>query len=116
VPKELTGRWEGTIQLVDGSLIRLVIRVAPDPDGRLEAFADSPDQQTEGLPITHMTLKDSVWTWSIALINAHFEGKATTTGDTYTGEFRQRIGFPERLLTSPLTLERTGQGQGAQRP
>jgi tetratricopeptide (TPR) repeat protein len=103
IPRALMGRWEGTIPTGQGTSLRVVIRVEPGADGRLAMLADSPDQYLGDLPVSSTSLKNGVWTWTLAGVNARFEGKADRTGDSYSGEFHQ-----PPLLHTTLTLRRTG--------
>jgi len=101
IPQALTGRWEGTVNFDEHTVLRVFIRVAADADGRLSAVADSPDQGATDIPVTAMTLEHGAWSWTIASSDVRFEGKATKSGDAYEGEFQQRG------LKMPLILKRT---------
>ena len=98
--RSLIGRWEGKIQVDRTTSLRIVIRVTAGPDGRLRAVADSPDQGGKDIPVSAMTLEDGVWSWTIPVAGARFEGKATGGEDVYEGTFLQNG------IKMPLVLER----------
>jgi hypothetical protein len=57
-PKELEGRWTGTLKVNEQTSFRLAFRVEKEKaDGPLRAVMDSLDQNVNGIPVTALSLE-----------------------------------------------------------
>ncbi|CAG5012702.1 hypothetical protein DYBT9275_05230 [Dyadobacter sp. CECT 9275] len=71
--QNISGDWQGILK-VPGGQLRLVIHITGEGDG-YSATMDSPDQNAKGFPVSSISCKDSVLTFSISNIGASYTGK-----------------------------------------
>ena len=105
----IEGNWLGTLD-INGTKLRLVLKVAKLPDGSLSAKMDSPDQGATDLPVDTITQKDKAVSFSAAKFGMSYEGTLNEKGDEITGTFKQST------LSLPLVLKRTGEIEKPKRP
>jgi uncharacterized protein (TIGR03435 family) len=95
--QDLIGAWQGTLQA--GRELRTVVRVSKTDAGYKAVFY-SIDQGGQGIPISTITLKDSVVTYAVPGIGGAYEGKLSPDGNSISGNWTQG---PKPL---PLNLTR----------
>jgi len=101
-PKELEGRWTGTLKVNDQVSFRLALRVEKPKSGDgWTAVIDSLDQGVNGIPVTAIGLKGDELTFENKGIAAKFVGKVDQKKGEITGDWTQPGG------TWPLTLTKT---------
>ena len=89
----VAGAWEGAI---DTGAVRLRIGVAitAQPDGKLSAMMDSPDQGAYGLPLSDVTFADGVLKFVLQRANGAFEGRLNAAGTEIAGTWTQGGALP----------------------
>ncbi len=103
-PEKIAGKWLGAIQ----PQLRIVFHLKVD-NGKLSATLDSPDQGATGIACSSANIKDDSLLISIDVAKANFRGKIIS--DTMiTGMWLQGP------ASFPLTLKRTDQIKGPNRP
>jgi pimeloyl-ACP methyl ester carboxylesterase len=103
------GNWLGTLD-INGTKLRLVLKVSKSADGTLTAKMDSPDQGATDLPIDEIAQKDKAVSFSAAKFGLSYEGTLDAKGDEITGTFQQAT------LNLPLVFKRTGEIEKPKRP
>ena len=98
-PKELAGRWTGTLKVNEQTSFRLALRVEKT-DGTLRAVIDSLDQNVRGIAVTAISLERGHLTFENKGIQAAFKGKLDEKKGEITGTWSQPGG------SWPLTLEK----------
>ena len=92
VSKELTGKWEGTLEA--GQSLRLALNIANNKDGSV-ATLTSIDQGNVEIPVSSVEQKDGKVLVKIPMINGGFEGKLNQEATSLTGEWIQNgTNFP----------------------
>lgn len=97
IAKELEGTWNGTLE-VDGTTMRLVVKMANQPDGTASGTVVSPDGSGVEIPIG-MTQKGSSVTIEVPSISASYAGVLNAAGTELAGTWTQRS------TAFPLTLK-----------
>jgi hypothetical protein len=87
IGKELEGTWNGTLD-VNGAQMRLVVKMANQPDGTATGTIVSPDGSGMEIPIA-MTQKASNVTVDVASVGASFVGVLNGPGTELTGTWTQ---------------------------
>ena len=82
-----------------GTKLRMGVAITVQPDGRLSAAMDSPDQGAYGLPLSDVTFADRVLKFALTAAKGTFEGKLNDAGTEITGTWKQ-------MLSLPLVLKR----------
>jgi hypothetical protein len=101
-PKELEGRWTGTLKVNDDVSLRLAFRVEkPKTGDDWTAVIDSLDQGVNDIPVTAIGLKGDELTFENKGIAAKFVGKVDQKKGEITGDWTQPGG------TWPLTFTKT---------
>jgi len=99
----LVGVWQGSLKVSAVSL-RIAFNVDMK-EGALSATMDSLDQGVKGIPVSNVTLLDSVVTFEVKTISGIFEGKLSADGSSIDGNWKQGGG------TFPLALRKTVKAQ-----
>lgn len=100
-PQSIAGEWQGTLQTGQGTL-RLVLKLAQSPDGKLSASLDSLDQNQTDLPLTDVSYADRILHFEFHSDSpAVFEGSVSRDGTEIDGDWTQGVPFP-------LVLKRVG--------
>lgn len=97
IAKELEGTWNGTLE-VDGAPMRLVVKMANQPDGTAAGTVVSPDGSGVEIPIA-MTQKGSSVTIDVPSVGASYVGTLSPAGTELAGTWTQRS------AAFPLTLK-----------
>ena len=86
VPKELTGKWEGTLEA--GMSLRLVLNIENNETGAIATLV-SVDQGGAKIPVANIEHKDGKLTLKVTMVNGGYEGKLNKEGTTLTGDWSQ---------------------------
>jgi pimeloyl-ACP methyl ester carboxylesterase len=96
----LEGVWQGTLEVPpSGFELRIVFRVAVEPDGSLSGLMDSPDQGASDIPVDRVALDESTVRFEVDVAAGYYEGALSEDGATIEGEWNQGG------LALPLVLE-----------
>src|SRR5262249_34200705 len=87
-PGTVTTTYEGILE-IESQKLRLVLHLYKSPDGQNTAALDSPDQNTSGLAVDVVSLRDGALHFEIKVIGASYNGKAKSDGTEFDGEFKQ---------------------------
>ena len=100
--QEITGQWNGVLK-VQGTQLRLVFNVDKTDSG-YSSTLDSPDQGTNGIPVTNTTFEDPKIKFEVANLGIEYSGELKE--NEITGTFKQ--GGQEFPLTfSRKAVEKT---------
>lgn len=96
----IEGMWMGTLSF-SGVDLRVVFHISNNPEGKLTATLDSPDQGAKDIPVDEVTFQ-----------NNHLYLNAKSIGGTYEGDMREgKPGIEGKWtqggMSVPLVLERT---------
>jgi uncharacterized protein len=84
----LLGDWEGAIETPAGDM-PVYLHVTRSKEGNVGGSIDSPDQGAMGLPISGVSLTESVVRFEVKSVNGKYEGKAngdwTAINGTWNG-------------------------------
>jgi uncharacterized protein len=102
--QDIAGDWQGTIRTAMGEL-RLVLHVAKNADGTLKGTVDSPDQNSEGIPIDTITFEGNKLHFSSTPLKAMYDGTLKGT-DSINGNWTQGLKLPLdfRKTTNPVKM------------
>jgi len=89
----VAGAWEGAIA-VGAVKLRIGVTIAVQPDGRLTATLDSPDQGAYGLPLSDVVFGDGVLKFALRMANGSYEGRLNESGTEITGTWTQGMAMP----------------------
>ena len=84
----IAGDWHGTLQ-VGVEQLRLVLHVTPDGKGGFAGTLDSLDQGALGIPVSALTVVDSVLKFELPQIGGSYEGKLDSAGTSVEGAWSQ---------------------------
>ncbi len=87
------GAWEGTLDAM-GTKLRMGVAVTVEPNGRLNATMDSPDQGAFGMPLGDVTFADRVLRFTLAAAKGRFEGRLNDAGTEIAGTWTQGMSLP----------------------
>ncbi len=104
VSADVEGSWQGTLD-AGGTMLRLILKITKAADGSFAASLDSPDQESNNLPINALTATSDSLTFEMKYIGASYEGKFNKERTEVSGNWHQGGG------ALPLTLKR-----GAKKP
>ena len=74
--------------------LRIGVAIAVQPDGKLSATMDSPDQSAYGLPLSDVTFADGVLKFALRQANGVFEGRLNAAGTEIAGTWTQGGAMP----------------------
>ena len=89
----VAGSWEGALA-VGAAKLRIGVTITVQPDGRLTATMDSPDQGAYGLALSDVGFADGVLKFALRVANGSFEGRLNDAGTEITGTWTQGMGLP----------------------
>jgi len=87
--QDLTGTWQGTLQLPNGKELRTVLKISKADGAALRGVMFSIDQGGQAIPINPLTLQGSAVKMAMPGIGGSYEGKLESDGSTITGTFKQ---------------------------
>ena len=99
--QDISGDWQGPLTTQMGEL-RLVLHVTKQPDGTYSATLDSPDQNSNGVPLDTMTLDGTKVHFTLSAAKGFFDGTLKSNG-SISGNWSQ--GTPPQK--TPLVLTKT---------
>ncbi len=87
---DITGTWQGALQLPQGrGELRTVIKISKADGGGLKAMFYSIDQQGPGIAVGTISVQGSTVKFAIPGIGGSYEGKLDSDGVNLTGNFTQ---------------------------
>ncbi len=89
----VAGTWEGAIA-AGAVKLRIGVAITAQPDGKLEATMDSPDQGAYGLRLSDVRFADGVLTFALRQANGTFEGRLNSAGTEIAGTWTQGGSLP----------------------
>jgi uncharacterized protein (TIGR03435 family) len=87
--QDLTGTWQGSLQLPDGKELRTVYKIVKAEGGAFRGTMYSIDQGGQALAISSITLQGSTVKMTIPAVGGSYEGKVEADGGTITGNWKQ---------------------------
>ena len=102
--QDLTGNWQGTLQMGKG--VRLVLKVAKSPDGNLKGQVYTVDQPSPPLAVTDIALKGADVTFAIKAMDVTYAGTMGSDHNSVTGKLTQ-AGQPHELNLAHVSEENT---------
>lgn len=93
----VTGKWQGSVDLSSvapgrvspGTTLRVVCNIRKNANGTLGGSLDSPDQNTTGILIDTVTIKDGAFHLQSSRISASYDGQLSADGSTISGQWKQ---------------------------
>jgi hypothetical protein len=93
----VTGKWQGTLDLSNvapervrpGTTLRVVCNIQKNSDGTLSGSLDRLDQNSTGIPIDVVTIKDGAFHLQSNRISASYDGQLSADGSTISGQWKQ---------------------------
>jgi pimeloyl-ACP methyl ester carboxylesterase len=107
--KGLVGIWQGVLKF-PGAELRLVIRIAQNPDGTWNALLDSPDQGAKDIPTSKVVVENDSLLIEVQVVAGAFAGKIKADFSEIAGQWKQAG------LDIPLLLKKTDRVEGPNRP
>ena len=89
----VAGAWEGALE-VGVMKLRLGVTITTQPDGRLAATMDSPDQGAYGMALSDVVFADGVLKFALRIANGSFEGRLNGAGTEIAGTWTQGMAMP----------------------
>ncbi|HSP91086.1 MAG TPA: alpha/beta fold hydrolase, partial [Vicinamibacterales bacterium] len=89
----VAGTWEGAIA-AGAVKLRIGVTITTQPDGKLEATMDSPDQGAYGLRLSDVRFADGVLTFALRQASGTFEGRLNSAGTELAGTWTQGVALP----------------------
>jgi len=86
--KDVTGNWQGTLQLPNGHGLRIVMKITKD-DGKLKGLSYSIDQGGQPIPITSITVQGTAFNFEIKSLDLTYVGTVNPDGNTISGKQTQ---------------------------
>lgn len=96
--QKVEGDWQGVVK--NGPVeLRVVLHLKKDETGTLKGTLDSIDQGVTGIPISSISLKDSVLKFDVPSVDGMYEGKVDADRPALKGTWSQAgISFPLEFL------------------
>jgi fermentation-respiration switch protein FrsA (DUF1100 family) len=95
----IQGSWLGTLKF-SGTELRVVFKISKNPEGKLSATLDSPDQGAKDIPVEEVTFENNHLLLNAKSINGIFEGDVKEDKSVIEGQWKQGG------VSIPLVLER----------
>ncbi|MBN1223503.1 MAG: hypothetical protein JXB23_09655 [Candidatus Aminicenantes bacterium] len=86
--KRIEGIWEGNLE-VQGTTLKIVVKISKETDGTLKATLDSPDQGAMDVPLDNVAFEDNTFHFELTAAQGTYEGKLDESGDVIEGEWSQ---------------------------
>lgn len=114
VAQDITGTWNGVLKL-QGMQLRVVFNINKTETG-YTATMDSPDQGAKGLPVTTVSLQDSILKLIVVNAKINYEGKLEND-NTVVGNFKQAgQSFPLNLTKGEIEEKKLVRPQEPTKP
>lgn len=119
--QSIEGDWQGTLK-AGGAELRLVLHITKGEKGGLKATLDSIDQNASGMPVSSITLNDSMLKFEMTDIGGSYEGKIdpavtrvigtwTQGGSSFPLEFARLASETKERVLKPSDID--GDWEGA---
>ena len=106
VSQDITGTWNGALEVLPGNQLSIVFHVVEEGDGYVTTM-DSPDQGALGIPTDSTSYVDGRLIVTINSIQAKYEGQWSATQDSLIGTFSQGpASFPLVLTRDAPVVEK----------
>jgi hypothetical protein len=86
--KSIEGVWEGSLE-VQGTTLRIVVKIFSETDGTLKETLDSPDQGAMDVPLDNVTFEGNTFHFELTAAEGTYEGKLNESGDAIDGTWSQ---------------------------
>jgi uncharacterized protein (TIGR03435 family) len=83
--QDIAGAWQGTLPVGNG--MRIVLKISKSDDGGWKGMLFNADQPAPGIGVQSVTLQGAVFRFSVASINASYEGKLSPDDSSIQGTF-----------------------------
>jgi uncharacterized protein (TIGR03435 family) len=83
--QDIAGTWQGTLPVGNG--IRIVLKISKADDGGWKGMLFNPDQPVPGVGVQSITAQGSAFKFSVATLNASYEGTISPDGSSIQGTF-----------------------------
>lgn len=104
--QDITGTWQGALQVAAGRELRVVYKITKADTGGLKATMYSIDQGGQGIPVSSVTVQNGAVKMTVPAIGGVYEGKLSNTDATaITGSWTQ--GPAPLPLNLTLATEKT---------
>ncbi len=101
--KDLTGNWQGTLQLEGGRGLRTIVKITEN-DGKYKAVLYSIDQGGQPIGVTSIALAGATLNFAIAPLDLTYTGKLNPDGNSIAGSATQH-GQTHALNLDHVTAE-----------
>jgi uncharacterized protein len=105
---QVTGTWQGSLEVGAGVRLRMVVHIEAAPDGSLTGRLDSPDQGVTGIPAANVRFEPPVLRFEVPSVLGQYEG-SMQVGGTIAGTWSQgQVSLPLELVRveGEIALER----------
>ncbi|WP_263350147.1 TIGR03435 family protein [Acidicapsa acidisoli] len=87
--QDVTGTWQGTLDVGSGKSLRIVLKVSKAADGTLKAVNYSIDQGGQPIPVSTISLQGTAFNFAVSMIGGKYEGKLSADGNSIAGTWSQ---------------------------
>jgi uncharacterized protein (TIGR03435 family) len=87
--QDITGTWQGTLDVGSGKSLRIVLKVSKAADGTLKAVNYSIDQGGQPIPVSTISLQGTAFNFAVSMIGGKYEGKLSADGSSIAGTWSQ---------------------------
>jgi pimeloyl-ACP methyl ester carboxylesterase len=92
--QDITGNWQGTLSIPNGTRLRIVLQFKRDDSGTLKATFYSIDQGPEGYRADSITMQDPTVKFVLRFPQGSYEGKLGADGNSISGTWTQGSPLP----------------------
>ncbi len=83
--QDIAGTWQGTLPVGNG--MRMVLKISKADDGGWKGMLFNPDQPVPGIGVQSVAQQGSAFKFSVATLNASYEGTISPDGSSIQGTF-----------------------------
>jgi uncharacterized protein (TIGR03435 family) len=87
--QDVTGTWQGTLDIGGGKSLRIVLKVSKGDDGALKAVNYSIDQGGQPIPVSSISVQGIIFNFAVSMIGGKYEGKLSPDGNSIAGTWSQ---------------------------
>ena len=87
--QDVTGTWQGTLDIGSGKSLRIVLKVSKGDDGALKAVNYSIDQGGQPIPVSSISVQGIIFNFAVSMIGGKYEGKLSPDGNSIAGTWSQ---------------------------
>jgi hypothetical protein len=85
---KLLGQWAGRVNVPEDITYTIMLRFEKTPEGKLRAFADCPEQGTQGTALRDVSLKGDQFSYKLLVPNLEYTGKLDSNSISGTCKIR----------------------------